>query len=248
MIRCIIVDDEPLAVMQLQKYVERVSFLDCVGVCNSADEAAELLSRETVDVMFLDINMPGVNGIQFVRSLLNPPLVVFTTAYSEYALDGFKVDAVDYLLKPVGFEDFLKAANKAKTIYCGLKSMKEEPSAPQSLSYTDDSLFVKSDYRIIRVPFNSIIYVESMSEYVRIFVEDKAKPIVSLLSMKRIEEVLPADVFMRVHRSYVVNLCKIKEVSKMRIVYDGGVEVPVGDMYKDAFYDYIDRRFIGKSR
>ena len=248
MIRCIIVDDEPLAVMQLQKYVERVSFLDCVGVCNSADEAAELLSRETVDVMFLDINMPGVNGIQFVRSLLNPPLVVFTTAYSEYALDGFKVDAVDYLLKPVCFEDFLKAASKVRNVCCGLNAMKEEPSAPQSLSYADDSLFVKSDYRIIRVPFNSIIYVESMSEYVRIFVEDKAKPIVSLLSMKKIEEVLPADVFMRVHRSYVVNLCKIKEVSKMRILYDGDIAVPVGDMYKDAFYDYIDRRFIGKSR
>ena len=248
MIRCIIVDDEPLAVMQLQKYVERVSFLDCVGVCNSADEAAELLARETVDVMFLDINMPGVNGIQFIRSLLNPPLVVFTTAYSEYALDGFKVAAVDYLLKPVGFEDFLKAANKAKAIYCGLKSMTEEAAAAQTVSYADDSFFVKSDYRIIRVPFNSIIYVESMSEYVRIFVEDKAKPIVSLLSMKKIEEVLPADVFMRVHRSYVVNLCKIKEVSKMRILYDGDIAVPVGDMYKDAFYDYIDKRFIGKSR
>lgn len=248
MIRCIIVDDEPLAVMQLQKYVERVSFLECVGVCNSAAEAMELLAREAVDVMFLDINMPDVSGIQFVRSLLSSPLVVFTTAYSEYALEGYKVAAVDYLLKPISFDDFLRAANKVKIVCMGMRSLKDEASLASSAQHADDSLFVKSDYRIIRVPFNSIIYIESMSEYVRIFVEGKSKPIVSLLSMKKIEEVLPADVFMRVHRSYVVNLCKIKEVSKMRIIYDGDVAVPVGDMYKDAFYDYVDQRFIGKSR
>ncbi len=244
MIRCIIVDDEPLAVVQLEKYVERISFLECVGVCNSASEASELLLRESVDVMFLDINMPDVSGMQFVRSLANPPLVVFTTAYSEYALEGFKVDAVDYLLKPIGFEEFLKAANKVQAIHRALHSAQD--AVPQ-FSYNDDSLFVKSDYRIVRVPLSSIVYVESMSEYVRIFVEGKSKPIISLLSMKKIEEVLPADVFMRVHRSYIVNLCKIKEVSKMRIIYDGDVSVPVGDMYKDAFYDYIERRFVGKN-
>lgn len=244
MIRCIIVDDEPLAVVQLEKYVERVSFLECVGVCNSASEASELLMREPVDVMFLDINMPDVSGMQFVRSLANPPLVVFTTAYSEYALEGFKVDAVDYLLKPIGFEDFLHAANKVQAM---LRALHSAHDASPLLSYADDSLFVKSDYRIVRVPLNSIVYVESMSEYVRIFVEGKSKPIISLLSMKKIEEVLPSDVFMRVHRSYIVNLCKIKEVSKMRIIYDGDVSVPVGDMYKDAFYDYIERRFVGKN-
>lgn len=243
MIRCIIVDDEPLAVAQLEKYVERISFLECVGVGNSASEASELLLRESVDVMFLDINMPDVSGMQFVRSLANPPLVVFTTAYSEYALEGFKVDAVDYILKPIGFEEFLKAANKVQAM---LRALHSAHDASPLLSY-DDSLFVKSDYRIVRVPLNSIVYVESMSEYVRIFVEGKSKPIISLLSMKKIEEVLPSDVFMRVHRSYIVNLCKIKEVSKMRIIYDGDVSVPVGDMYKDAFYDYIERRFVGKN-
>ena len=142
------------------------------------------------------------------------------------------------------FEEFLKAANKVQAMHRALHSAQD--SVPQ-FSYNDDSLFVKSDYRIVRVPLNSIVYVESMSEYVRIFVEGKPKPIISLLSMKKIEEVLPADVFMRVHRSYIVNLCKIKEVSKMRIIYDGDVSVPVGDMYKDAFYDYIERRFVGKN-
>ena len=249
MIKCLIIDDEPLAVAQLEKYVGRVPFLECIASCNSAVEALEVLAGGNVDVMFVDINMPDINGMQLVRSLSNPPMVVFTTAYPEYAVEGFKVSAVDYLLKPIGFDDFLKAANKVNEMYTlrsGSASLAEP--LPTDTGVCGDSLFVKSDYRIIRVPFNSIIYVESMSEYVRIFVEDKAKPIVSLLSMKKIEEVLPADVFMRVHRSYVVNLCKIKEVSKMRILYDGDIAVPVGDMYKDAFYDYIDKRFIGKSR
>ena len=190
--------------------------------------------------------MPDIDGVQFVRSLVNPPFVVFTTAYSEYAIEGFKLDAIDYLLKPIAFEDFLKASNKLNRIYS--MNNNAQSAVEQGEGVCHDCLFVKSDYRMLRVPISSIKYIESMSEYVRIFVEDSPKPIVSLLSMKKIEEVLPADVFMRVHRSYVVNLCKIKEVSKMRILYDGDIAVPVGDMYKDAFYDYIDKRFIGKSR
>ena len=190
--------------------------------------------------------MPDIDGVQLVRSLARPPMVVFTTAYSEYAIEAFRLSAIDYLLKPIAFADFLKASNKLKLIH-GVNSGAQQDTEPCD-SVCHDCLYVKSDYRMLRVPISSIKYVESMSEYVRIFVEDKAKPIVSLLSMKKIEEVLPADVFMRVHRSYVVNLCKIKEVSKMRILYDGDIAVPVGDMYKDAFYDYIDKRFIGKSR
>ena len=235
MIKCIIVDDEPLAVAQLEKYVERVPFLVNVGSCSSAAEAMEILSTGNVDAMFVDINMPDIDGVQFVRSLARPPLVVFTTAYSEYAIDGFKLDAIDYLLKPIAFESFLKAANKLKLIF-GINNS------------ANDCLYVKSDYRMLRVPINSIKYIESMSEYVRIFVDDSAKPIVSLLSMKKLEDNLPADAFMRVHRSYLVNLHKVKEVSKMRIVYDGDVYVPIGEMYKDTFFEYIDKYFIGKGR
>lgn len=243
MIKCIIVDDEPLAVAQLEKYVERVPFLECVGACSSAAEAMELLSAGNVDVMFVDINMPDINGVQLVRSLAHPPMVVFTTAYSEYAIDGFKLDAVDYLLKPIGFDDFLKAANKVHRCYAMNSATSE-----QSEGVCHDCLYVKSDYRMLRVPINSIKYIESMSEYVRIFVEDNPKPIVSLLSMKKIEESLPAADFMRVHRSYLINLNKVKEVSKMRIVYEGGIYVPIGEMYKDKFFEYVDKRFVGKSR
>lgn len=246
MIKCIIVDDEPLAVAQLEKYVERVPFLVNVGSCSSAAEAMEILSTGSVDAMFVDINMPDIDGVQFVRSLVNPPLVVFTTAYSEYAIDGFRLDAVDYLLKPIAFEDFLKASNKLNRIYSMNNSA--QPAVEPGEGVCHDCLYVKSDYRMLRVPISSIKYIESMSEYVRIFVDDNPKPIVSLLSMKKIEESLPAGDFMRVHRSYLINLNKVKEVSKMRLVYDGGVYVPIGEMYKDAFFEYIDKHFIGKSK
>ena len=250
MIKCLIIDDEPLAVVQLEKYVERVPFMECVASCTSVAEALDALSRGNVDVMFVDINMPDIDGVQLVRSLSNPPMVVFTTAYSEYAIDGFRVNAVDYLLKPIGFDDFLKAANKVNEMYAlrnASVSSREADGSVAAGGESGDSLFVKSDYRILRVPVNSIVYVESMSEYVRIFVDGQPKPIISLLSMKKVEEALPADNFMRVHRSYSVNLNKIKEVSKMRIIYDGDVYVPIGDMYKDVFFDYIDKRFVGKN-
>ena len=246
MIKCIIVDDEPLAVAQLEKYVERVPFLANVGSCSSAAEAMELLSAVDVDVMFVDITMPDIDGVQFVRSLVHPPMVVFTTAYSEYAIDGFRLDAVDYLLKPIAFDDFLKASNKLNRVYSMNNSA--QPAVEQGEEVCRDCLYVKSDYRMLRVPVDSIIYVESMSEYVRIFVEGNAKPIVSLMSMKKIEEALPKNSFMRVHRSYLVNLDKIKEVAKMRSVYEGNVYVPIGDMYKENVFEYIDTKFVGKLR
>lgn len=245
MVRCIIVDDEPLGVAQMEKYVERIPFLENVRSCSSATEAMEILSEGNVDVMFVDISMPDISGMQLVRSLSNPPMVVFTTAHSEYAVEGFKVDAVDYLLKPIGFDDFLRAAGKVKEMFI----LKNPQKCAETMVETKsgDSLFVKSDYRIIRVPVDTIMYVESMSEYVRIFVEGQAKPIISLLSMKKVEEALPSDTFMRVHRSYLVNLCKIKEISKMRIVYDNNVYIPIGDMYKTVFFDYVEKHFIGKN-
>ena len=246
MIRCIIVDDEPLAVTQLEKYVERVPFLVNVGSCSSAAEAMDVLSTGNVDAMFVDINMPDIDGVQLVRSLTRPPLVVFTTAYSEYAIEGFRLDAIDYLLKPIAFDSFLKAANKLKLIF-GIKNP-SMAATEQMDAVANDCLYVKSDYKMMRVPIGSIKYIEGMSEYVRIFVEDSTKPIVSLLSMKKIEESLPADAFMRVHRSYLVNLNKVKEVSKMRIVYDGDVHVPIGEMYKDKFFEYIDKLYVGKGK
>lgn len=245
MIRCILVDDEPLALVQLQKYVERVPFLECVKACSCATEAIEALSNEEVDAMFVDINMPDINGLQLVGSLSNPPMVVFTTAYSEYAIEGFRLDAVDYLLKPFSFESFMKAVNKVHELYA-LRHRAQQGYTEEG-TVTDDCFFVKSDYRILRIPIADIKYIESMSEYVRIYVEGYTKPIISLISMKKIEEYLPSASFMRVHRSYIVNLKKIMEVSRMRIVYNGDIFVPIGDMYKDRFFEYIDSRFVGKN-
>ena len=245
MIRCIIVDDEPLALVQLRKYVDRVPFLHCVKACSSAAEAIEVFSADEVDVMFVDINMPDVNGLQLVRSLPKVPMIVFTTAYSEYAIEGFKLNAIDYLLKPFSFEQFLKAANKVNEIYTLRRKASQGYSEEGTIN--DDCLFVKSDYRMLRIPVSQIKYIESMSEYVRIFVEGHNKPIVSLMSMKKIEDFLPSHMFMRVHRSYLVNLNKIIEVSRMRIVYDGDVYVPIGEMYKDKFFEYVDKHFVGKN-
>ncbi len=244
MIKCIIVDDEPLALAQLKSYIERVPFLECVKSCSSSAEAMSALAENSIDVMFLDINMPDITGLQLVRSIINPPKVVFTTAYSEYAIDGFKVDAIDYLLKPFAFEDFLKAANKVKDL-CALERMASGMNNDNTLG-DEECIYVKSDYRMMRVPIRSIRFVESMSEYVRIFVDDNPKAIVTLLSMKKVEEVLPKNLFMRVHRSYIVNLNKVKEISRMHIVYDDKISIPIGDMYKDKFFEYIDGHYLGK--
>lgn len=244
MIRCIIVDDEPLALAQLKGYIERIPFLECVKSCSSSAEAMAALAEEDVDVMFLDINMPDISGLQLVRSISNPPKVVFTTAYSEYAIEGFKVDAVDYLLKPFAFEDFLKAVNKVNDL-CALERAASN-AREDDLSGDDNCLFVKADYRMMRIPLRTIRYVESMSEYVRIFVDDKPKSIVSLLSMKKVEDTLPKNMFMRVHRSYIVNLSCIKEVTKTNLVFEDGTSIPVGDLYKDKLFEYINRRYLGR--
>ena len=188
--------------------------------------------------------MPDLNGMDFVKSLAAPPLVVFTTAYSEYAVEGFKVNAVDYLLKPFGLDDFRRAANR-------LQERLATPAAPESVPEMhaqpdeDDSIFVKTDYKVVKVAISDIRYIEGMSEYLKIHLESQPKPIVTLLSMKKMEEYLPAY-FMRIHRSYIINLKKIQEVNKNRVIMDADTYLPVGDNYKDAFNDYLNTKFLGK--
>ena len=249
MIRCLAIDDEPLALRQLVSYIGKVPFLELAGQCQSALEARAFLEHDTVDAIFCDINMPDLNGMDFVKSLVAPPLVVFTTAYSEYAVEGFRVNAVDYLLKPFGLQDFLRAANKIKE----LKELKDaaRPAATeakgQNLSAADsaDTLFLKADSRIIKVSISDIRYVEAMSEYLKGWLDSHPKPIITLLSMKKMEERLP-DTFMRIHRSYIVNLTKIREVNKNRVILDASANLPIGDLYKDAFQAYVDTKFLGK--
>lgn len=240
MMNCIAIDDEPLALAQISEYISHVPFLRLIKACPDAFEAMKLLSEEETDLIFVDINMPDLNGLDFVRSLVNKPLVIFTTAYSEYAIDGFKVDAVDYLLKPFEFQDLLHAADKARKMHeyvLGTRNNEEEIVSQGK----DDSLFVKSDYRVVRIKISNIKYIESMSEYVRIFVDGLEKPIMTLASMRRLEEKLPESQFMRVHRSYIVNLKKITEISRLRIIFDKDTYIPIGDNYKETFMNYISR-------
>ncbi len=241
MIRCLAIDDEPLALQQLTTYIQKVPFLELAAQCQSALEARKFLEQDTVDAIFCDINMPDLNGMDFIKSLQAPPLIVFTTAYSEYAVEGFKVNAVDYLLKPFGLDDFRRAANRIK------ERLENVSTTTQHLTPNSqpDALFVKTDYRMVKINIPDIRYIEGMSEYLRIYLEGEVKPIITLLSMKKIESRLPEN-FMRIHRSYIVNLHKIQEVNKNRIIMDAETYLPVGDMYKESFQQYLDTMFLGK--
>lgn len=239
MIRCLVIDDEPLALQQLSAYVKKVPFLTLVAACQSALEAQELMEKEQIDAIFIDINMPDLTGMDFVKSLEERPIIVFTTAYSEYAIEGYKVDAVDYLLKPFGMEDFIQAAYKVQKRY------KLIHTADISQVDDDDALFFKTEYRVVRVNINEIRYIEGMSEYLKIYLDGK-KPLVVLLSMKKLEERLPAHLFMRIHRSYIVNLKKIEEVNKNRVILDAETYLPIGDNYRESFNEYLNRKFLGK--
>ena len=215
----------------------------------SALAASKVLAEKQIDAIFIDINMPDLNGMDFVKSLYNPPLVVFTTAYSEYAIEGFKVNAVDYLLKPFGLDDFQRAANKVlrqyQLIHRNEAPMQPTASTPSQPEEDSDVLFVKSDYRMVRINIKKIRYVEAMSEYLRLFMDDDAKPVIALLSMKKLEERLP-QYFMRVHRSYIVNLQKIQQIERGRIVMDKDTDIPVSDGYKDAFNRFLNEKSLEK--
>ena len=242
MIRVIAIDDEPLALQQLAAYISKVPFLELAGLCQSALEAREMLDRESVDAIFCDINMPDLNGMDFVKSLSAPPLIVFTTAYAEYAIEGFKVDAVDYLLKPFGLQDFQRAANRLRN-----RLSPGTPEVPPAVGggSDDGSLFVKTDYRVVKIAIADIRYVEGMSEYLKLHVDGQPKPIITLMAMKKLEEVLPGN-FMRIHRSYIVNLDKIREVNKNRIILDTDTYLPIGDIYREQFNKFLSTRLLGK--
>ncbi len=237
MIKCIAIDDEPLALRQIADYIRKTPFLELVGECESAIQAIGLLENTEVDLMFVDVNLPDLSGIDFVKTLENPPKIVFVTAYSEYAFEGFKVNALDYLQKPIGYNDFLKSANKVKSWF-DLNSTK-----PDEVKSNHDFLFIKSEYKILRINFDDIKYIEGMNEYIKIHLIN-SKPAMTLLSMKSIEEQLPADRFMRVHRSYIVNLTRISVIERSRIIFDGNVYIPISEQYKDKFQSYLDKNFL----
>ena len=236
-IKCLAIDDEPLALKQISSYIEKTPYLELVALCQSAFEAMEYLDNSDIDLLFVDINMPDINGMDFVKSLTKKPQVIFTTAYSEYAMEGFKVDAMDYILKPLSYDVFLKAANKAKTWF-ELNNRQVE-----TLQTTQDCLFVKSDYKLVKILLSEIKYIESANEYIQIHLIND-KPITTLIRLKVIEEQLPKDTFMRVHRSFIVNLDRVKVVERNRIVFDQKVYIPIGDQYKENFQHFVDKTFL----
>lgn len=233
MLRVIAVDDEPLALGQLEKYIAKVPFLSLTTACPSAFEARKVLESGEVDAMFLDINMPDLSGMDLVKTLKHPPLVVFTTAYSEYAIEGFKVDAVDYLLKPFTLSEFIASAEKLRSRF----EMIQATGSRTALS--DDFVFFKADYKIIKVEISDIVYVEGMSEYLKIYVAGEQMPKVVLMSFSKLLEKLPASRFVRVHRSYVINLAKVSEVSSGMVLMTTGKRIPIGDSYRTALMNLL---------
>ena len=240
MIKVLAIDDEPLALQQLAAYIRKIPFLELVSECQSASEAKAIMQQDLIDAIFIDINMPDLSGMDFVRSLSVPPLIVFTTAYSEYAVEGFKVDAVDYLLKPFGLDDFQRAANKLKVRYEALHQSEVSPID------SDDAMFLKTEHKVVRINIADIRYIEGMSEYLKIHLDHQTKPLIVLLSMKKMEDRLPSHSFMRIHRSYIINLKKIQEVNKNRVILDSDTFLPIGDLYREALNQYIDTKFLGK--
>ena len=235
MIRVLAIDDEPLALRQIVTYINKVSDLHLVAECRSALEARELLSREPVDALFCDINMPDLSGMDFVRQLSDDdvvqrrPLVIFTTAYSEYAVEGFKVDAVDYLLKPFSFADFTQSLERLR------QRLEQSP------------IFVRADHRNVAVQLADIVRVQAMGEYLRLYVTGQTRALMPLMAMKRMEELLPARQFLRIHRSHIINLQYLAEVGKGIVVLTDGTELPVGDNYRAALDQWVAERSLSKS-
>ena len=244
MLKCIAIDDEPLALRQITGYISKIPYLELSATFNNAIDAQQRLTEEPADLIFADINMPDLNGVDFVRALPNRPMVIFTTAYSEYAVEGFKLDAVDYLLKPFSFADFSRSAAKANSLYELRQNRRSEPqeTASEATPRDKEYISVKADYKVSLVRIAEIIYLESEGEYVRMHLAD-GSTITTLFRLKNMETALPAESFMRVHRSYIVNLRAIKAYVKGRIFLSDNEYIPIGENYKEAFQAYIDKNF-----
>ena len=237
MINTIAIDDEPLALQLVTGYIEKTPWLDLLGKFDNPLDAMDFIARENVDLIFIDIQMPDLSGIEFTRSMAKGPKVIFTTAYEKYALDGFRLDVVDYLLKPFSYEEFLKAVQKVQ------KLIKLEKGVPDQVDTNNEFLFLKSDYKIKRINFNDILYIEGLKDYVKVYTQNSVKPVMSLTTMKLLESKLPELKFMRVHRSFIVNLEKIDTIERSRIVF-GKTYIPVSDQYKEKFQEFLDKNFL----
>lgn len=244
---CVVIDDEPLAVSLLESYVVKTPFLTLAGKYNSALAAMAELTNHPVDLLFLDIQMPELNGMEFSKVLPSTTRIIFTTAFEQYAVESYKVNALDYLLKPICYADFLQAANKALAWFqMARKEKTDEPlSSEPALPSRSETIFVRSEYRLVKIALDQVLYIEGLKDYVKIMLVDEPKPILSLMSMKAMEDLLPASRFFRVHRSFIVNLDNIKVIERNRIVF-GKTYIPISDNCKQRFFDQLGRRSIVK--
>ncbi|MDR1202875.1 MAG: LytTR family DNA-binding domain-containing protein [Tannerellaceae bacterium] len=238
---CAIIDDEPLAVSLLESYVNKTPFLKLSATYHSAVDALAELEREAVELLFLDIQMPELNGMEFSRMVTNDTRIIFTTAFGQYALDSYKVNALDYLLKPVSYPDFLQSAQKALQWYELLRKPGANATEAAGKRREPESIFIKSEYKLIQIELSDILYIEGLKDYVKIYTEGQPRPILSLMSMKSMEELLPASRFVRVHRSFIVQPEKIKVIERNRIVF-GKEYIPISDSYKDSFNAFLSKR------
>ncbi len=237
MIQAIAIDDEPLALKLVTGYIEKTSFLSFLGGFDNPLSAMEYMETHAVDVIFLDIQMPDLMGTEFARVLQNGSKIVFTTAHEKFALEGYRLGAVDYLLKPFGYEEFLVAAQKVRRLL-ELENHKEV-----RIDANEEFLFLKSDYKIRRINFADILYIEGMKDYVKVYLRNDPTPVLSINSLKSLESKLPPGIFMRVHRSYIVNLGRIETIERFRIVF-GKIYIPVSDQYKEQFQKYLNENFL----
>lgn len=232
-IRCVAIDDEPMALEKLKSYIERIPYLEFVRTCESSYEAMDTMASEHIDAMFIDINMPDMNGMDFAKSLADPPLIIFTTAYAEYAVDSYKLRAVDYLLKPFGFTDFQRAADNLRKQY----ELIHATSGSEAPKHEKDIMYLKVDYRYVRVMLNNITYIEGMNEYLKIHMTT-GDPFLTHTTFKQIKEHLPES-FIQVHRSYVVNMNHVNEVERSLVLISDGTRIPISDSNKEVFMQYL---------
>ena len=231
MIRCLAIDDEPLALELLEDNISKVPFLHLVAACDNAMEAMKVMQQEPIDLLFLDIQMPGLTGLQFIQSMPAPPMVILITAYEKYALEGFNLDVTDYLVKPVSLDRFVKACNKAKQLF-DLKAQQKSVG----LTAMPGFFFVNVDYSLVKVTISDIIYIEGLKDYIRIHLKSTQRPLVTRMPMKTIEEQLPASGFIRIHKSYIVSIAFITAIRKSSVFIDT-LELPVSDSYRDAVFN-----------
>ncbi len=229
---CIVVDDEPMALNLIESYVQKTPFLDLKGKCSSAIQALKILNTEQIDLIFLDIQMPDLTGIELSKTLSKATRVIFTTAFDSYALQGYKVDALDYLLKPFNYTEFLLAANKALSWFKLVSTTTDTTTTPPK-----KYLFVKSEYKQVKLELDDILYFEGLKDYIKIYLASQSKPVLTLKSLKALEQELPSN-FMRIHRSFIISLDKIDEIERSQVIISGK-RITVSEGYKEAFLNYI---------